>query len=171
MGASSHDSAEPLASGLVKGWRGRIAFQALGGTLPGGGELRPVSGTITSDGQSLTLDAIKGRIGGGEATANIEARQDSNGVALNARLELSGVDGAALHYRGLKAPAGRTSLQMTLSSQGRSVAALAGALSASGPPTLQSASLAALDPPAFAPGLRPSPFDHPPPPPLLRPPP
>src|SRR5258708_25023885 len=161
MGASSHDSAEPLASGLVKGWRGRIAFQALGGTLPGGGELRPVSGTITSDGQSLTLDAIKGRIGGGEATANIEARQDSNGVALNARLELSGVDGAALHYRGLKAPAGRTSLQMTLSSQGRSVAALAGAFSGSGTATLESASLAGLDPRAFDVAIRASDLGQP----------
>jgi hypothetical protein len=154
IGAAGRDAAEPLGAGLVKGWRGRIAFQALGGTLPGGGELRPVSGTITSDGQSLTLDAIKGRIGGGEATANIEARQDSNGVALNARLELSGVDGAALHYRGLKMPVGRTSLQMTLSSQGRSVAALAGGFSGSGTATLEAASLAGLDPRAFDVAIR-----------------
>ena len=50
----------------MKGWRGRIAFQALRGTLPGGAELRPVSGIVKSDGQSLTFDAIKGGIGGGE---------------------------------------------------------------------------------------------------------
>ena len=154
MGASSHDSAEPLASGLVKGWRGRIAFQALGGTLPGGGELRPVSGTMVSDGQSLTLDSIKGRIGGGDAAASIDARQDSSGVALNARVDLSNVDGAALHYRGLKMPAGHTSLQMTLSSQGRSVAALAGALSGSGTVTLESATLTGLDPRAFDVAIR-----------------
>jgi hypothetical protein len=138
----------------VKGWRGRIAFQALGGTLPGGGELRPVSGTMVSDGQSLILDAVKGRIGGGEAVASIDARQDNNGVALNVRLDLSNVDGAALHYRGLKMPAGRTSLQMTLSSQGRSVAALAGALSGSGTATLESATLAGLDPRAFDVAIR-----------------
>jgi len=59
--------------------------------------LRPVSGTITATPVADTR-CHQGRIGGGEATANIEARQDSNGVALNARLELSGVDGAALHY-------------------------------------------------------------------------
>ena len=74
IGAAGHDAAEPLGSGLLKGWRGRIAFQALRGALPGGGELRPVSGTVKSDGQSLTFDAIKGGIGGGEATANIDAK-------------------------------------------------------------------------------------------------
>jgi hypothetical protein len=72
IGAAGHDAAEPLGSGLLKAWRGRIAFQALRGALPGGGELRPVSGSVKSDGQSLTFDAIKGGIGGGEATASID---------------------------------------------------------------------------------------------------
>jgi AsmA-like protein len=154
IGAAGHDAAEPFTSGLVKGWRGRIAFQALGGPLPDGAELRPVSGTIRSDGQSLTLDAIKGRIGGGDVTATIDAKQDAAGISMNGRLELAGVDGAALHYRGLKMPAGRTSLQMTLSSQGRSVAALVGALSGSGTATLDSANLAGLDPRAFDVAIR-----------------
>jgi hypothetical protein len=154
VGAAGHDAAEPFTAGLVKGWRGRIAFQALGGTLPDGAELRPVSGTIRSDGQSLTLDGIKGRIGGGDVTATIDAKQDAAGISLNGRIELAGVDGGALHYRGLKMPAGRTSLQMTLSSQGRSVAALSGALSGSGTATLDSASLAGLDPRAFDVAIR-----------------
>ena len=51
---------------FAKGWRGRIAFQGLGGVLPGGSELQPVSGVIKSDGQSLSFDGIKGIIGGGE---------------------------------------------------------------------------------------------------------
>lgn len=117
IGAAGHDAAEPLGSGLLKGWRGRIAFQALRGVLPGGGELRPVSGTVKSDGQSLTFDAVRGTIGGGEATANIDAKQSVNGIALNARVQLSGVDGAALRYRALAMPAGRVSMQMTLASQ------------------------------------------------------
>ena len=79
IGAAGHDATEPLGSGLLKGWRGRIAFQALRGVLPGGGELRPVSGTVKSDGQSLTFDAVRGTIGGGEATANIDAKQSVNG--------------------------------------------------------------------------------------------
>ena len=107
IGAAGHDAAEPLGAGLVKGWRGRVAFQALRGALPGGSELQPVSGIVKSDGQSLTFDAIKGRIGGGEASASLDARPGANGIALNASIQLSGVDGTALRYRNLAMPAGR----------------------------------------------------------------
>ncbi len=154
IGAAGRDPAEPLGSGLLKGWRGRIAFQALRGALPGGGELRPISGIVKSDGQSLTFDAVKGGIGGGEATANIDAKQTANGIGLNARVQLSGVDGPALRYRGLAMPAGRISMQMTLASQGRSASALTGALSGSGTVTLESAGIAGLDPRAFDTAIR-----------------
>jgi hypothetical protein len=154
IGTAGHDAAEPLGTGLLKGWHGRVAFQALRGVLPDGIELRPISGIVRSDGQSLTLDDIKGGIGGSNATANIDARPSADGIALNARLEFSGVDGAALHYRGLKMPSGRTSMQMTLASQGRSVSALTGALSGSGTVTLEAAGIAGLDPRAFDAAIR-----------------
>ena len=154
IGSAGHDAAGPLGSGLLKGWRGRIAFQALRGSLPGGVELRPVSGAVTSDGQSLTFDAIKGAIGGGEMTANIDAKPGADGIALNARVQLAGVDGAVLRYRGLAMPTGRASMQMTLASQGRSASALAGALSGSGIVTLESAGIAGLDPRAFDAAIR-----------------
>ena len=154
IGAAGHDVGDPLGAGLLQGWRGRIAFQALRGALPGGGELRPVSGTVKNDGQSLTFDAIKGGIGGGEVAANIDAKPGANGIALNARVQLSGVDGAALRYRGLAMPAGRTSMQLTLTSQGRSASALTGALSGSGTVTLDSARVAGLDPRAFDVAIR-----------------
>jgi AsmA-like protein len=154
IGAEGHDASEPLATALTKGWRGQIAFQALRGTLPGGGELRPVSGAIRSDGQSLLLDGIKGGIGGGEASGNIDARQTAAGLALNARIALARVDGSALHYRALAMPDGRTSLQMTLSTQGRSSSALIGALSGSGTVTLESARITGLDPQAFDAAIR-----------------
>jgi large subunit ribosomal protein L24 len=73
---------------------------------------------------------------------------------LNARVQLSGVDGAALHYRGLTMPAGRVSMQMTLASEGRSASALTGALSGSGTVTLESAGIAGLDPRAFEVAIR-----------------
>ena len=154
IGAVGHDTTEPLTSGLMKGWRGRVAFQALRGVLPGGGELRPVSGTIKSDGQSLTFENLKGKLGGGEAVATIDARPDPNGIAINSHLDFSGVDGSALRYRGLKMPAGRASLQMTLLSRGRSAVALAGVLSGSGTITLESASIPGLDPRAFEVAIR-----------------
>jgi uncharacterized protein involved in outer membrane biogenesis len=154
VGAAGRDAAEPLGAGLLKGWRGHVAFQALRGMLPGGGELRPVSGTVKSDGQSLTFDAIKGTIGGGEATASLDAKPVADGIALNARVQLKGVDGAALRYRGLAMPAGRASMQMTLGSQGRSASALTGALSGSGTVTLESAGIAGLNPRAFEVAIR-----------------
>ncbi|WP_454625773.1 AsmA family protein [Bradyrhizobium cenepequi] len=149
IGAGGHDPAEPLGGGVIKGWRGNIAFQALRGALPGGSELQPVSGTIKSDGQALTFDAVKGKIGGGDLSAAIDARPGANGITVNASVQLGGVDGAALRYRNLSMPKGRASLQMTLMSQGRSAAALAGALSGSGTVTLEGARIAGLDPRAF----------------------
>jgi large subunit ribosomal protein L24 len=154
LGAAGHDAAEPLGTGFVKGWRGRIAFQALRGLLPGGSEVRPVSGIVKSDGQSLTFDSIKGKIGGGEVTASVDARPGANGTALNASVQLSDVDGTALRYRNLAMPRGRASLQMTLTSQGRSASALAGALSGSGTLTLEAAKIAGLDPRAFEVAVR-----------------
>ena len=96
IGSRGRDAAEPLGAGLLKGWRGRIAFQALRGQLPDGGELRPFSGTVKSDGQSLTLDTLKGGIGGGEANATIDARQTRTESRSMRGVQLSDVDGAAL---------------------------------------------------------------------------
>ncbi len=154
IGAAGHDMTEPLGAGLVKGWRGRIAFQALRGLLPGGSELQPVSGVVKSDGQSLTFDAIKGKIGGGDAGANVDIRPSDDGVVLNASAQFNGVDGSALRYRGLAMPTGRAALQMTLASRGRSAAALSGALTGSGTVTLESAKIAGLDPRAFDAAVR-----------------
>jgi uncharacterized protein involved in outer membrane biogenesis len=154
VGAAGHDTSEPLGAGLVKGWRGRLAFQALRAALPGGAELQPVSGVVKADGRSLVFDDIKGKIGGGEAATTIDVRPDANGISLNARVQLSNVEGAALRYRALAMPAGRASLQMTLASQGRSAAALLGALSGTGTVTLDGAKFVGLDPRAFEVAVR-----------------
>lgn len=149
IGGEGRDATDPLGTGLLRGWQGRIAFQALRGTLPGGIELRPVSGAIKSDGQSLTFDDIKGKLGGGDASATIEARPSADGIAVNARVQLNGVDGAALRYRELVMPLGHVSLQATLLTQGRSASALTSALSGNGTVTLGSASILGLDPTVF----------------------
>ncbi|MET0876232.1 MAG: AsmA-like C-terminal region-containing protein [Tardiphaga sp.] len=154
IGARGHDVGEPLGRGLLQGWRGQLAFQALRGTLPGGIELRPVGGVVKSDGQSLSIDAIKGGVGGGEFVADIDARPALAGFGVNARVELSNVDGAALRYRALVLPAGKASLKMTLASQGRSASALEGALSGNGLLTIDAARIAGLDPRAFEIAIR-----------------
>jgi large subunit ribosomal protein L24 len=154
LGAAGHDAGEPLGAGLIGGWRGRIAFQALRGSLPGGIELRPFSGTVSSDGQSLALDGLKAGLGGGEMSASFDARNGPGGAALNARLELKNVDATALRYRDLALPKGRASMQMALTSQGRSVAALTGALAGNGTVTLEGAEIAGLNPRAFEIAIR-----------------
>lgn len=154
VGAAGRDAGEPLSAGLVSGWRGRIAFQALRGTLPGGIEMRPFSGTIRSDGQSLALDALKGGVGGGEMTASLDARNGANGLGLNAHLDLTNVDASSLRYRDLALPKGRASVQMTLTSQGRSVSALTGALAGNGTVTLDAAEISGLNPRAFEIAIR-----------------
>ncbi|MCP3446326.1 AsmA family protein [Bradyrhizobium sp. CCGUVB14] len=154
VGAAGRDSGEALSAGLVGGWRGRIAFQALRGGLPGGIEMRPFSGTIKGDGQSLALDALKGGVGGGEMTASLDARNGPSGLALNAHLDLTNVDAASLRYRDLALTKGRASVQMTLTSQGRSVSALTGALAGNGTVTLDAAEISGLNPRAFEIAIR-----------------
>lgn len=158
FGAAGHDASSPLGKGWLRGWRGRLAFQSLNGVLPGGGELRPVSGAIKGDGQSLVLENAKAGIGGGEALLDFEARQTlqgaGQGTSFNARLQLAGVDGASLRYRGLALPGGKVALQMTLAGQGRSAAGLTGALSGAGTLTLTDARIAGLDTRAFEAAIR-----------------
>ena len=156
FGAAGHDSSTPLDKGWLRGWRGRLAFQALSAVLPGGAELRPLGGALKGDGQSLVLENVKGGIGGGEAAINLDARQGAGnqGTAFNARIQLSDVDGAALRYRGLAIPESKVALQMTLSGQGRSAAGLTGALSGAGTLTLSDARIAGLDPRAFEAAMR-----------------
>ncbi|MBR0904707.1 AsmA-like C-terminal region-containing protein [Bradyrhizobium liaoningense] len=154
IGAAGRESGEPLSPGLVSGWRGRIVFQALRGTLPGGIELRPVGGTIRSDGQSLALDALKGNVGGGDMSASLDARNGAGGLAVNTRIELRNVDATTLRFRDLSLPKGRVSVQMALTSQGRSVAALTGALAGNGTVTLDAAEITGLNPRAFEIAIR-----------------
>ena len=149
IGSAGRDKGDPLGAGILHGWRGRIGFQTLHGVLPGGIELQPVSGVVKSDGQSVSINAIKASLGGGEVKADIDARQSSTGLALTGNVQFDGVDGTALHYRKLAMPAGRASMRMTLASQGRSASALAGALTGNGSLTLQSARIAGLDPKIF----------------------
>jgi large subunit ribosomal protein L24 len=154
IGSAGHEATDPLGGGLLAGWRGQLTFETLRGSLPGGAEVRTLSGVVRCDGQSLRFDNIKGAIGGGQATADVEARSTAAGIALNARVGLAGVDGAALHYRALALPPAKTSMRMTLTSQGRSVSALSGALSGNGLLTLEAARIPGLDARAFDVAIR-----------------
>ncbi|MGO4714538.1 AsmA family protein [Bradyrhizobium sp. 2TAF24] len=149
IGAAGGGADEPLGRGPLAGARGELGFQALRGTLPGGVELRPVSGRLKGNGVALTIDNLKGAIGGGDVAADLTAASGRNGLALDAHVQLAGVDGAALAYRGLSLPAGRASLQMALAARGRSAGALVGALSGNGTVSIDNARIGGLDPRVF----------------------
>jgi len=153
LGITGHDSAEPLGRGLLRGWRGKLAFQALRAALPGGSELQPFGGVLRHDGRTLTLDA-KGKLGGGEAKVVLHAKPGDAGVAFDANVALAGADAAALRYGEQVMPAAKASLQMTLDSVGRSASALSGALAGGGTLTLERAQIPGLDPKAFEVALR-----------------
>jgi hypothetical protein len=148
LGAAGHDSSEPLNRGLLSGWRGRVEFAALRGTMPGG-EFRPFNGVLRNDGQALVLEGLTAGLGGGNLKADLSARKSPEGVALTGRVQLEGVDGAALKHRGLAMPAGRVSARISVSGQGRSAAALIGSLNGNGSVTIEQARIAGLDPRAF----------------------
>ncbi len=148
IGAAGHDSSEPLNRGLLGGWRGRVEFSALRGTMPGG-EFRPFNGALRNDGQALVLEGLSAGLGGGKLLADLSARKSPEGVALTGRVQLEGVDGAALKHRGLAMPSGRVSARTSVSGQGRSAAALIGSLNGNGSVTIEQARIAGLDPRAF----------------------
>lgn len=148
-GFAGHDPAEPSSVGLPEGWRAQLAFAALRGVLSGDIELRPFSGVVKGDDHSLTFETLKGKIGEGDATASLQVRQVAEGVALNAGIQLTSVEGSALRYGALAMPAGRTSARITLASQGRSASAMVGALSGDGVVTLDHARISGLDPHLF----------------------
>jgi len=147
-GALGHGLDEPLGRAPCAGTSGTLALQAPRGMLPGGLEIKALGATLRCDGASLSLGG-KGTIGGGEAEGELTAQSGADGVGVDARLQMSGVDGASLTWRGLTPPAGKTALQLTLSGHGRTAGVIGGALSGGGTWSIEHARIGGLDPAAF----------------------
>lgn len=147
-GALGRGLDEPLGRAPCAGMSGNIELQTPRGIGPGGLEIKALSGTLRCDGASLSLGA-KGTIGGGEAAGELTAQSGGEGVGLDAHLQLSGVDGSSLSWRGLAPPAGKTALQLTLSGRGRTAGVISGALSGGGTWSIERAKIGGLDPAAF----------------------
>lgn len=144
---------EPVSRGLIRRWRGKLAFQALGATF-GALELRPLSGVLSSDGTALTLDALSGNLGGGTVKGDAFVRENADGIAIEGRLQLANVDGAVLRFGQMAMPPGRVTVQLALQTTGRTPATLISALSGNGTVKIDNAKLASLDPGAFEAAIR-----------------
>src|SRR5688500_19902261 len=97
----------------------------------------------------MVLENVTAGLGVGIWQADVSARKAPEGVALTGRVQLEGVDGAALKHRGLSMPAGRVSARTSVSGQGRSAASLIGSLNGNGFVTIEQARIAGLGPRAF----------------------
>ncbi len=148
LGTDGGSATDPFGRGLLRGWRGRVAFQSLRGTSPFG-EVRPLGGTIEADGGAVTLQSVSGTLAGGQVKADVAARRDNDGVALTGRLQLSGADGARLRYRNLSMPDGRVGGELSFAATGRSASALIGAMSGSGSVTVENTHIDGIDPNIF----------------------
>lgn len=148
LGAPAFASTEPFTRGPLADLRGRVAFSSLKASL-GALDLRPIGGTIRSDGRGLTFENLTAGIGGGQVKGEMAVRPSAEGMNVSGRIQLSGVEGATLRYRNLSMPAGRISAHMTFNGSARSPSALLTALSGTGAVNLEKAALAGLDPRAF----------------------
>lgn len=150
IGARGREATEPLGGGMLRGWRGQLAFQTQRASLPGGTEFQLLNATIKSDGHALTIDPIRGKLGSGDVVADIDLKPAATtGYSFDARIAATGAEGSALRYRGLAMPAGKVSLKMSVASQGRSASALEGAVTGDGLATIDGVRIAGLDPRVF----------------------
>ncbi len=149
LGGSDGASADPLGRGILQGWRGRVAFNAARANLPGGMALNDLGGVLRHDEQSLYADDLKASLGGGEASAKLQAARSDAGTSASAQVQVVNSDGDALNTAVLVLPEGKATLQMTLASKGRSLTALGNALSGNGVLTLDGARIEGLDAGAF----------------------
>uniref|UniRef100_UPI0013CFBD6D AsmA-like C-terminal region-containing protein n=1 Tax=Klebsiella pneumoniae TaxID=573 RepID=UPI0013CFBD6D len=80
---------------------------------------------------------LKASVGGGEANARLQATRGASTTSVSAQIQARNANGDALRYRALAVPEGKATLQMSLASEGRSLAALSNALSGNGVLTLE----------------------------------
>jgi len=144
IGADGSDRTAPFGPSLLRGWRGHIAFQALRATVPGG-EIRPLSGTVEADGAAVTLQSLTGSFAGGQGKADFAARRDADGVAITGHLQLTNADGTKLRFRALTMPEGKVSADLGIAAEGRSAAALVGAMTGNGSLTFDNGRIAGFD--------------------------
>ncbi len=148
-GAGAANSGEPFVPGLFAGAAGKITVAAASAALTPQLAARDLRGTLTITPAKIVLDDVAGALAGGTASGRLVLENGTAGLVADGRLELRDVDMAAL-LPGDGALSGRLSLEAAIDGSGRSPVALMGSLRGSGTFTAQDASIARLDPAAFA---------------------
>ena len=106
-------------------------------------------GTLDIAPSKVVLEDVAGTLAGGTVSGRLDLESGTAGLVADGRIELRDVDMAAL-LPGEGALSGRLSLEAMIDGSGRSPVALMGSLRGSGTFTARDASIARLDPAAFA---------------------
>ncbi len=148
-GAGAANSGEPFVPGLFAGAAGKIAIVAAAAALTPQLSAHDLHGTLEIAPSKVVLEDVAGALAGGTVSARLVFENGTAGLAADGRVELHDVDMAAL-LPGEGALSGRLSLEAAIEGSGRSPVALMGSLRGSGTFTAQDASIARLNPAAFA---------------------
>ena len=148
-GSGAANSAEPFGPGLFAGAAGKISVVATNAALTPQLSAHDLHGTLDIAPTKVVLEDVAGMLAGGTASGRLVLENGTAGLVADGRIELRDVDMAAL-LPGEGALSGRLSLEAMIDGSGRSPVALMGSLRGSGTFTAQDASIARLNPAAFA---------------------
>jgi large subunit ribosomal protein L24 len=146
---------EPFGESLFGDLEGRVGFSAARATLSPALAGRQLRGTLRLGGGEVAMENVEATLAGGRAGGQIVLRRSADGLALRAKMSLTGADAATLlGGEGRPVIAGRVGLQAEVEGSGLSPASLIGSLSGMGKIELEDAQLSGLDPRAFNAAIR-----------------
>lgn len=143
-------SSEPFAEAMFGDFVGRVALKAHRVDLLPRAVARSVEATLVFDRDVVTIEDISGALAGGKIGGELSLRDDDDGIKLDAKLALTGVDASALLPAGPRPPVtGNVDMTANIKGSGLSPIALIGSLQGDGSIVLSGAQFAGLDPHAF----------------------
>jgi large subunit ribosomal protein L24 len=149
--AASLASAEPFRPGLFSDASGRIAFSTPRAAFSPALAATSLHGQVRLGHSEIAFEEVEGDIAGGRLKGELVLRRQGEALGTRAQIALTGVDARALLPGGQQAPvSGRLGLKLDLDANGLSPKALIGSLGGTGAITLDEATIAGLNPDAFA---------------------
>jgi large subunit ribosomal protein L24 len=146
---------EPFGESLFGDLEGRVGFSAARAALSPVLTARQLRATLRLGAGEVAIENLEATLAGGRAGGQIVLRRTADGLALRAKMSLTGADAAALLAgEGRPAVTGRVALRAEVEGSGLSPASLIGSLSGTGKIELEDAQLSGLDPRAFNAAIR-----------------
>ncbi len=145
---------ESFRAGVSPDFDGRIEFRATRVQLSPTLAAANVKATIGIAPAAFSIDDVSGDFAGGRLSGALSWRKRPDGLNMQGRANLAGIDAGILNSGGDKSVQGRLGLQVEAEGVGLTPKALAGSLAGSGTITLENAELARLDPRVFSAAMR-----------------